>query len=157
MSRYSIEFLDTLPMDTNREIARQHEAYEAHQGVVCDYTPFSMIIRNDAGETVGALSAYSAYAEIYVDDVWVDARHRNLGFGRKLLHALEDHYTGKGYNNINLVTNSFQAACFYEKCGFEVEFIRENKHHPKLSKIFFVKYFDGGGQCRGVLTDAEDG
>ena len=29
----------------------------------------------------------------------------------------------------------------YKKCGFEVEFIRENKENPKLTKYFLVKYF----------------
>ena len=79
------------------------------------------------------------------------------GWAESCCSALEDHYTDKGYNNINLVTNRFQAAGFYEKCGFEVEFVRENKHHPKLSKIFSSSISDGGDQCRGVLTDADDG
>lgn len=30
---------------------------------------------------------------------------------------------------------------FYKKCGFEVEFIRENKENPNLTKYFLVKYF----------------
>ena len=30
---------------------------------------------------------------------------------------------------------------FYKKCGFDVEFIRENNDNPKLNKYFFVKYF----------------
>jgi len=57
-----------------------------------------------------------------------------------LLREIEDRFTNKGYNNINLITNQFQAAEFYKKCGFEVEFIRENKENPKLTKTFFIKY-----------------
>ena len=30
---------------------------------------------------------------------------------------------------------------FYKKCGFKVEFVRENKKNPKLNKYFLVKYF----------------
>ena len=45
------------------------------------------------------------------------------------------------FNNINLVTNSFQAPGFYEKCGFKLEFIRKNEKNPKLTKYFYVKYF----------------
>lgn len=29
----------------------------------------------------------------------------------------------------------------YEKCGFELEFVRKNKSNPKLTKYFFIKYF----------------
>ena len=154
MSDHTIEFLDALPVETERKIANQHEAYETGRGVECRYTPFSLILRDAAGEIVGALSAYSAYAEVYVDDVWIDAGSRNRGLGRKLLRALEERYAGKGFNNINLVTNRFQAAGFYEKCGFEIEFVRENKHNPKLSKIFFIKYLEGEDQFRGVLDSA---
>ena len=39
--------------------------------------------------------------------------------GRKLLNNLEESFKNKGYNNINLVTNGFQAAEFYKKCGFK--------------------------------------
>lgn len=47
---------------------------------------------------------------------------------------------GKEYNNINLTTYEFQAPKFYEKCGFEIEFIRKDRENPKLSKYFLVKY-----------------
>jgi len=149
---FSIEFLDILPDEINEKVEREHEAHESSHGIVCDYNKFSMVIRNGEGETIGALSAYSAYAEIYVDDIWIDSRYRNLGFGRKLLGALENRYKDRGYNNINLVTNQFQAAGFYQKCGFEIEFVRENKIHPKLSKLFLVKFFCSGNQCRGILN-----
>ena len=43
---------------------------------------------------------------------------------------------------------------FYQKCGFEIEFVRKNQCHPKLSKIFLVKFFDGDDQCRGILSVA---
>ena len=47
----------------------------------------------------------------------------------------------KGFENMNLTTYSFQAPEFYKKCGFEIEFIRESKQNPKLTKYFLVKYF----------------
>ena len=35
----------------------------------------------------------------------------------------------------------FRLQSFIKKCGFEVEFVRENKKNPKLNKYFLVKYF----------------
>jgi len=151
---YSIEFLDNLPDEIDKKVEREHEAHESSHGIICDYNNFSMVIRSGEGEPIGALSAYSAYAEIYVDDIWIDSKYRNLGYGRKLIGALEHRYKDRGCNNINLVTNGFQAVEFYQKCGFEIEFVRENKIHPKLSKIFLVKFFGGGDQCRGILNAA---
>lgn len=49
-------------------------------------------------------------------------------------------FTGSGYNNINLVTNAFQAPDFYKSWGYEIEFIRVNQANPKLTKTFFIKY-----------------
>lgn len=151
MDKYSIEILDSLPKEIDEKIHQGHDDHEASHGIVCDYKSFSVVIRNEAGEAIGVLSAYTAFAEICVDDIWVESDYRSLGLGRKLLGTLENRYKDKGYNNINLVTSQFQAVGFYEKCGYEIEFIRVNKHHPKLTKTFFVKYFDGESQTRGIL------
>jgi len=99
----------------------------------------------------GVLSAYTAYSEIYVDDLWVAEEARGQGYGKALLEALEAQFTGEGYNNVNLVTSAFQAVEFYKACGFEVEFVRENRVNPRLTKTFFIKYFREAGQHRGIL------
>ena len=57
------------------------------------------------------------------------------------LQKIYDEYKDKGFENINLTTYGFQAPEFYKKCGFKVEFVRENKKNPKLNKYFLVKYF----------------
>ena len=59
----------------------------------------------------------------------------------KLIQTVEDYFKNKGFENINLTTYGFQAPEFYEKCGFKIEFIRENKENPKLNKYYLVKYF----------------
>ena len=130
MADHSLEFLEHLPADIGGKVRRGHVNDEASHGIVCDYKPFSFVIRSAAGDSIGVLSAYTGFAEIYVDDIWVDPGHRGLGLGRKLLAALETHYQDQGYNNINLVTSQFQAVGFYEKCGYEIEFVRTNKHQP---------------------------
>lgn len=57
-----------------------------------------------------------------------------------LVKAVEEYFIGKEFKNINLTTYEFQAPKFYEKCGFEIEFVREDKENPKLLKYFLVKY-----------------
>ena len=63
---------------------------------------------------------------------------------------MEDKFENEGYNNINLSTSEFQAPTFYEKCGYKLEFVRKNKINPKLTKYFFVKFFDNPNQYMGV-------
>ncbi len=137
----SIEYTEDLPTDIEALVRKGHEASEAVHGLPCNYTPFSLILRDESQQVTGVLSAYTAWAEVYVDDIWVDETQRGRGYGRQLLESLEKRFSGKGFNNINLVTSAFQAIGFYEKCGFELEFTRLNKTNPKLNKTFFVKFF----------------
>ena len=40
----------------------------------------------------------------------------------------------------SIVTNYYKE--IYEKCGFELEFVRENKSDSRLNKYFYIKYLD---------------
>lgn len=68
------------------------------------------MIRNDKGEII--------QRRIYPNDT-------PYTINRTYPYSIER--TGKEYNNINLTTYEFQAPKFYEKCGFEIEFIRKDK------------------------------
>ena len=81
------------------------------------------------------------YKIIDIGDLIIFEEYRNKHIGTQLVNTVENHYKNKGFENINLTTYAFQAPEFYKKCGFEVEFIRENKENPKLTKYFLVKYF----------------
>lgn len=134
--------IDVLPPDVEAMVQQGHINDESKNGITCNYHKFSLVIENVNKEILGVLSAYTAFAEIYIDDIWIKPDCRKQGLGRKLLQSVEERFQGKGYNNINLVTNQFQAPKFYLKCGYQQEFVRENKSNPQLSKTFFVKFFD---------------
>ena len=146
-----IESLEFLPENIKNIISSGHGKYEASHGIICNYKPFYFLAKDKSGELLGALQGYSAFSEIYIDDLWVDSSQRGKGIGRILMTKLEENFTGKGFNNINLVTSAFQAVEFYKKCGYEVEFFRKNKKNPKLSKTFFIKYLDKENQHQGLL------
>ena len=140
-SGYGIEYMEVVPAELEAWVAAGHEVDEAGSGVVCGYKKFALVVWDGSGAIVGVLRSYTAFAEVYVDDIWVVPAQRGKGLGRKLLEALENRFRGKGYANINLVTNAFQVPEFYKKCGYEVEFVRVNKQNQKLTKIFFIKWF----------------
>ncbi len=117
----------------------QQIEYERQHQVLCAYAPFQFTAQED-GRLVGVLAGYTAYKEIYVDDIVVFKGYRGRGIGRSLLEEAERFFEGRGFNNINLVTNGFQAPGFYQKCGYELEFIRENRKDAKYNKYFFVKF-----------------
>lgn len=152
---YSISFVDKISDIEEDKMTKDLVAYERSHGIDVNYKKFSIVLKDDKGTVLGILNAFTAFAEIYIDDIWVDKPHRGKGFGKKLLQELESHFQGKGFNNINLVTSAFQAPGFYEKCGFQAEFIRENIKNPKLTKTFFVKFFNDEVQTQGILKNEE--
>ena len=127
--------------------------HEKSHGIYDEYEKFNIIAKLDK-KVVGVLSGYTVFAEIYVDNFWIEKNHRKKGYGRKILLYLENKYKDSGYNNINLVTSAFQAPKFYENCGYDLEFVRKNIFNPKLSKYFYIKYFDNESQHKGIVKDS---
>jgi len=150
MSDYRISFVNELPEDIEIIMRNDLVEYESSHGIDVNYKRFAIILTDKSGNPIGVLNAFTAFSEIYIDDMWVHTSQRGKGYGRKLIQTLEEHFEGKGFNNINLVTNAFNAPEFYKKCGFTAEFVRENKVNPKLTKIFFVKFFKNNEQMQGV-------
>lgn len=151
MTNYDINFVDQIPEDFEKIMRKDLVEYEAYHGIDVNFKRFALVLTKKTGEIFGALNAFTAFSEVYIDDMWIEKSQRRKGYGSKLIQALEDYFEGKGYNNINLVTSAFQAPEFYKKCGFTAEFIRENKINPKLTKIFFVKYFKNQVQTQGII------
>lgn len=152
----SIEFVDKLPEEVEEKMNKDLVEYESSRGIDVNYKKFAMILREEKGDVIGVLNAFTAFSEIYIDDMWVYKPFRGKGYGRKLLQECENHFKGKGFNNMNLVTSAFSAPGFYQKCGFELEFVRENKKNPQLTKTFFVKYFEDEMQTQGILKSEND-
>lgn len=155
MKNCKIEFVEKIPNDIEEKMRNGFVEYESSHAIDVNYKPFSLVLKDEKNEVIGVLNAFTAFAEIYIDDIWVDKSQRGKGYGKELLFALEQHFKGKGFNNMNLVTSAFQAPGFYEKCGFTVEFVRKNIKNPKLTKTFFVKYFDDEVQTQGLLKEQE--
>ena len=115
--------------------------YDVENGIEYNFKRFAFVASIEDLK-VGYLTGYSYYSEVTINNIIVVKEHRGEGIGTGLINRVVDYYKNKGFSNINLVTNEFQAPTFYKKCGFELEFVRENKSNPKLTKYFFVKYIN---------------
>ncbi len=139
----TISFVEKIPKEIEEKMGQGINEYAASHGIKIDWKPFALMLFNETNEAIGVLEAFSSYSSIYINELWVDKLHRGKGYGKQLIAELEKRFTGKGFNNINTVTCAFQAPGFYKKCGFQQEFVRENKTNPKLTLTFFVKFFEG--------------
>ena len=149
-----IQLVDELSPELEERMSQGCISYEKSLGIDVNYNCFSLLLSNKHGVVCGVINAYTAFSEIYIDDIWVDSPYRGNGYGRKLLAALEERFTGKGFNNVNLVTSAFQAPAFYQKCGYTLEYVRKNEINPQLSKAFFVKYFPDAVHTQGLLENS---
>ena len=135
----NIEYKENLDDEFYDIIDTEFNKFATKNGVICNYKTFNFIAKED-NKIVGIITGHSYYKELHIGDLIILEEYRNKHIGTKLVQAVEKFYKNRGFENINLTTYNFQAPEFYKKCGFEVEFIRENKENPKLNKYYLVKY-----------------
>lgn len=136
----NIEYKENVDEEFYKIIGMEFNKFATKNGVTCNYKAFTFVAEDD-NETVGIITGHSYYNEVYISDLIVLEQYRNQHIGSKLIKKVEEYHKNKGFQNINLTTYEFQALEFYKKCGYKVEFVRENKENPKLNKYFLVKYF----------------
>ena len=147
-----IEMVDEVDEQTEEIMRQGFIKYESQNQIDVNYKKFSLVLSGKNNVVLGVLHAFTAFSEIYVEDLWVDESCRGQGYGKMLLKEIEDRFKGKGFNNINLVTSAFNTPEFYKKCGFKAEFRRFNEKNPMLPKTFFVKFFGEDIQIQGTTT-----
>jgi GNAT superfamily N-acetyltransferase len=113
------------PYDPRPLAVLLHDPEDAAAGVV-------------AGRLVGGLVAATVWQWLSVRLLWVDPAHRGAGHGRRLLAAAEDEARRRGCRHARLNTFSFQAAGFYERCGYRQVLALDDfpRGHQRL---FYVK------------------
>lgn len=134
-----IEYENNINEEFDKIVDEEFNKFAIKNDVICNYKSFTFTAKKE-NKIIGIITGHCYYKEIHIGDLIVLEEYRGQGIGSQLINAVEEYYNGKEYRNINLTTYAFQAPKFYEKCGFQVEFIREDKENPKLSKYFLVKY-----------------
>ena len=136
----NIEYVENAGDEIYKLIGDEFNKYAAKNEVICNYTPFNFVAKED-NKIIGVITGHSYYKEVHISDLMTLEQYRNKHIGSQLMKTVEEYYKNKGFDNINVTTYQFQAPEFYKKCGFKLEFVRENKEDSKLNKYFFVKYF----------------
>ncbi len=135
----TIEFRKSIDGELSKIIDFEFNKFANENQVQCGFTPFCLVAwEND--KIIGVLTGHTYYNEVHISDFIIIKEYRRKRIGIRMLAAVEEQYKNKGFENINLSTYAFQAPEFYEKCGYQTEFIRANSKNPKLTKYFFVKH-----------------
>ncbi|MBQ7667971.1 MAG: GNAT family N-acetyltransferase [Clostridia bacterium] len=133
-----IDFVKEFNDEMGQMLDKGFNDFAKKSDIVCNYTPFTFVAKEN-DKIIGIITGHSYYKEVHIGDLIVLEEYRNKHIGSKLMAAVEEYFKGKEYKNINLTTYGFQAPEFYKKCGYEVEYIREDKEDPRLTKYFLVK------------------
>lgn len=136
----NIEYRETIDEEIGKLINTGFGEYANKNSVVCNYSPFCFIAKEN-DEIIGIVTGHSYYSEVHISDLLVLEQYRGKHIGRQLVNTVENYYKEKGFKHISLSTYDFQASDFYRKCGFQIEFVRNDIENPKLTKYFFIKRF----------------
>ena len=136
----NIEYIENADKGSYNLMDNEFNKFAIKNGVTCNYKSFNFVAKEE-DKIVGIIMGHSYYKEVYIDNLIVLAEYRNKHIGTKLIETVENYFKNKEFENINLTTYKFQAPEFYKKCGFKIDFIRENKKDYRLNKYYLVKYF----------------
>ncbi len=98
---------------------------------------FQVIARDGKKAILGGISGVFIFGCLYVDMLWVDELHRQTGLGTKLMEEAERNAREKGCTFATLNTMDWQALPFYQKLGYQIEFIREGFENS--SKMYLLR------------------
>ena len=96
-----------------------------------------ILIKDDAGQTVGGLTAWWYYNWMFVELLYVPETLRGQDLGTQVMAKAEAYAREHGMIGIWLDTFSFQARGFYEKLGYTV--FGELPNYPDGHSRFFLQ------------------
>ena len=100
--------------------------------------PLAVQIKNDQGEVIAGAAARSFGDWLLLDTLWVSDDLRGQNIGSEILKEIEASGKKRGCIKCLLDTLSFQAMPFYEKHGYETQWVQQG--YPKTgSKYFMLK------------------
>ena len=99
--------------------------------------PFAFFIRESAKIILAGAKGMTFYGSLYVDLLWVSPKLRHKGLGSKLMKACERLGRERHCTFVSLNTMDWEALPFYQKLGYETEFVREG--YEKNSKMYFLR------------------
>lgn len=114
-----IERIDTPDPDTRAAISAAIDVYnDAKTGRPEPASRVAVLVRDEAGVTLGGAWCVIYYDWLHVDLMYLPAFLRGQGMGTRVMRAVEREAARQGCNGVWLDTATFQAPGFYEKLGF---------------------------------------
>lgn len=131
--------IDVVENPTQDEIAffdEQIRLFNAEHWEVKEKRPLVVQIKGEDGQVVAGAGARTFGDWLLLDSLWVSAPLRGQGAGSALLTQLEAAARQRGCKQCLLNTLDFQAMPFYQKHGYQVQWIQPG--YPKTGCKYFM-------------------
>lgn len=117
----------------------EHNMKNIPEEVKTSKNQYNYLLQNDDGEVVGGITATSFWYHMQLDFLWVEESYRKKGYGKALLHALENRAQEDNCRLICLDTYSFQAPDFYQRNGYEIFGVLQDHPAEGMDQYFLQK------------------
>lgn len=98
------------PAKASRELWKGLVKFNRQQAGPLKYSRTVLSVRDGKGRLLGGLILQSYWRESYIELLWLSARARRAGFGRRLIEEAERRARRRGSRLIHLKTYSFRAS-----------------------------------------------
>lgn len=88
------------------------------------------------GETIAGAHGRTFGNWLQITSLWVSEHHRHLGLGKQVLSQMETAAKARGCIFVVLDTLNFQAKPFYEKYGYQVQWVQAQ--YPKTGAKYYM-------------------
>lgn len=106
-----------------------------------NYKLLGILLKDEAGQTIGGLWGWSVYEWLFVELLFVPDELRGQGLGTSLMRQAEAIARERNCTGVWLDTFDFQALPFYQKLGYSI--FGQLKDHPRgISQHWLQKRFD---------------
>jgi GNAT superfamily N-acetyltransferase len=113
-------------------------AYNVQHVGASGKTELTFQIKDDSGLLLAGANGYNHWNYFFLAHLWVHESQRGKRVGSQLLAAVEAEAIARGCTDLWLDTFSFQAAGFYEKCGYK-RFGQLDDYPMGHHRYFYVK------------------
>jgi len=103
---------------------------------VTERTPIAVQLKNNKGEVIAGAAGRTFGDWLLINTLWVSNELRGQDIGSNILKEIEFAAKQRGCVKCLLDTLNFQAMPFYEKHGYQTQWIQEN--YPKTGCKYFM-------------------
>jgi len=98
---------------------------------------FEISVKDSSGTILGGTTGFIFHGCLFTDLLWVSEKMRGQGIGRELMLEVEKIGHDRHCTFAAVNTMDWEALPFYQKLGYEIEFVREG--FDKQSKMYMLR------------------